>query len=239
MVRATYYKLARRLLVGGGLLGVLLMLMWLWSVLYFSAISPNRIILLGDSNYYDNVRLQEQLRNNCFSNGKGFENQFKKGFSRCLDVIYDNPWLNHYYARLIWPRTLVVKLSENKPVARWLDEGYLTVTGKMFAAGENPNIVDLPVLFAFARDPADMLRDFNAANSLFKKVGRHINKLYFSLGGEWEITLDNKTRIVTNPPLVGSIERAIPHLVKRVAIMQGQWPRSIDLRYPAQMAIVK
>lgn len=131
------------------------------------------------------------------------------------------------------PSTIKVVLRENKPVARWIREGYaaglINQHGEVFQAAFDS---DLPEFDGDLSVLPEMLENYKTLSAQLQPLRLQIIRLQYSPRLTWSMMLDNGVEV-----RLGKQD-----IHKRIALFAQMWPRElsnsadvldyVDMRYP-------
>ena len=157
------------------------------------------------------------------------------------------PWVKQAVVRRVWPHTLVVELTEHRPVAFWeRDEGedhLVDSEGEVFEV----NLGDVEDTgFPTLRGPRDsapqVLSMYRRLRPVIEGLGGTIDRLALSERGSWRVELERGTVIElgrgTEDEVVTRTRRFASTVTKVIANWGGARPvETVDLRYPDGYAL--
>ena len=95
-----------------------------------------RLKLSGQLDYIAPIEIESSL-SNLLSN-----NLWTINVNTVKDIMYANPWVHFVFVNKHWPDILQVEVVQHNPIARWNDEFFLTLTGKvLYSTSENSDSV--------------------------------------------------------------------------------------------------
>ncbi len=147
-----------------------------------------------------------------------------------------NPWLNQVKVQRQWPDTLIVKLEENQPFARWGDHELVDVTGKRFT----PPLLPLKS-WLYLNGPSGfekvLIERLQQTQALLEPLDLRITAMHMDERHAWTITLNNRLQLLLGKDEFN--ERLARFVSHYDALLAGQMERikSIDLRYSSGFAI--
>lgn len=147
-------------------------------------------------------------------------------------------WVGDVTVSRVWPDTLIFKVEELDPVARWGDRQLISSTGKVFNRPVSKVDFDhLPMLKGPVGRERDVLAMQGQLDQKFAATGTHVVKLSLSERLAWTATLASGLEITYgNLSPAESTERLLellPHLQEQ---HQAEI-KTVDLRYPRGFAI--
>lgn len=147
-------------------------------------------------------------------------------------------WVGDVTVSRVWPDTLIFKVEELDPVARWGDRQLISSTGKVFNRPVSKVDFDhLPMLKGPVGREGDVLAMQGQLDQKFAATGTHVVKLSLSERLAWTATLASGLEITYgNLSPAESTERLLellPHLQEQ---HQAEI-KTVDLRYPRGFAI--
>lgn len=138
------------------------------------------------------------------------------------------PWVREARVTRRWPDTLVVKLSEHVPQARWNDAALLNQQGEIFAAALN---ADLPYLHGPENSNGEVMQTYQAYQKQLATVGRRLVELQLSPRRAWRLRLDDGTEIMLGRTDAAMRLARFIQLYPRLFADPQQSPSYVDLRY--------
>lgn len=137
----------------------------------------------------------------------------------------------------VWPKGLVVRVTEKLPVARWNGEGFIAHNGEVFQP-ENPRAIgELPNLRGPEEKAGQVMRFYQQANAILVPYGLNIRALTLDEQFSWEIVTDTGMRIrVDQQESAARLRRFLRVYEKHIAPVAAQVQRA-DLRYIGGFAV--
>lgn len=147
-------------------------------------------------------------------------------------------WVDKAQAARIWPNTLVVRIDEQHPIARWGEDGLLNERGEPFTPKDAATFTALPQLSGPPGQEKQVLGMMYALNAKLQARWLKIESLRLSKRLAWVARLDGGMEIVfgNQDPLVATdrLLALLPRLGEdRIAEIQ-----KLDLRYPNGFSVV-
>ncbi len=144
------------------------------------------------------------------------------------------PWVRSADVRRRWPDTLVVRVEEHQPLARWNDDALLDVNGDVFMAASDARLPQLNGPDGTGHEVAQAWRDFSAA---LAPIGRKPVAVTCNDRHSWSLVLDNGWQIeLGREQMLARLQRWVALEPAMLAQITAQ-PERIDLRYPQGFAV--
>jgi cell division protein FtsQ len=147
-------------------------------------------------------------------------------------------WVDRVETRRIWPDTLVIRVEEQIPAARWGGDSLLNGRGERFTPRRVQGFDDLPRLSGPDGQERTVLAMLRALDLKLKPRRLHVEALSLSNRRAWTAEVSGGTELVFGhqDPLV-AMNRLLALLPK---IGEDRLPamRRLDLRYPNGFAVV-
>ena len=174
----------------------------------------------GDFRYLDKARLQDMV-----------EPQLDGGFftvdvARVCEVIESMPWVASATVKRIWPDRLRVRVTEQLPVARWGENGYLNERGEPFVPEPTQVAGDLPALAGPDGHEATVLEQYRAMSHALAPTGLRV-------AGEFERDA-NFAGAGADRARSGRIARGEPFHLGEQSLLSGR-PRLQRLGFQGQL----
>jgi len=179
------------LYVLGGLLMVVLALMWLMRQPMFTI----RSIKVEGEVARNSV---STIRANAMPQLAG--NYFTLDLRRAQNAFEAVPWVRHAVVRRVWPNRINVQLEEHRPVALWLmkdgDDQLVNQQGEVFQANLGDVEDDgLPMLEGPEGSSAEVLAMYRRLAPVFDQLEMHIETLSMSGRGSYRAEFDSGAEI--------------------------------------------
>ena len=156
--------------------------------------------------------------------------------SKIKTVLLDDPWVESVTLTRRWPDTLVVKIAEQKPIARW-GEGFLNQRGEIVRVKEMKGLNDLPWLQGDEIYAAEILQQYQDLSLLLRARGLEIVALKCDSKKSWRLTIKNNVEIAIGRDQV--MEKMRRFVTVYETQLQAVWQdvKSIDVRYLNGVAV--
>jgi cell division protein FtsQ len=146
-------------------------------------------------------------------------------------VLQSDPWVEHVYLSRRWPDTLVVKIAEQKPIARWDENGFLNQRGEIIRVQDSDKLLGLPWLQGNEINAREILMQYQDLSTLLRSRGLEIVALKCDNKKSWRLTLKNDKEIAIGREQV--MEKLRRFVTVYDKFLSGVWGdvRAIDVRY--------
>jgi cell division protein FtsQ len=131
---------------------------------------------------------------------------------------------------------LVVKIAEQKPIARW-DEGFLNQRGDIVRVKEMKGLNHLPWLQGDEIYAAEILQQYQDLSLLLRPKGLEILALHCDSKKSWRLTLKNDVEIAIGRDQVMEKMRRFVTVYEAQLHQVWQDVKSIDVRYSNGVAV--
>ena len=146
------------------------------------------------------------------------------------------PWIYAANVRRRWPDTLDIDVDEQRPIARWGEQGFLNHEGDLFVVDQSPRWHPLPQLSGPVGSEAMLVRRYQTLEALLRGTGREIVSLQLDEIGQYIAKLD------TGVALNFGADHFVSRARRFVRLYSNQLAQTsvtrIDLRYEHGAAVV-
>lgn len=152
------------------------------------------------------------------------------------NALLSDPWVEKVTLNRRWPDTLVVKISEQKPIARWGD-GFLNQRGEIILVDEASKLSGLPWLQGSEADAPEILQQYQDLSQLLRSRGLEVIALKCDNKKSWRLTIKNHVEIAIGRDQV--MEKMRRFVTVYDTHLSNVWldVKSIDLRYTNGVAV--
>jgi cell division protein FtsQ len=145
------------------------------------------------------------------------------------------PWVYRVNTRRRWPAEIEVSLTEQRPLARWGEQGYLNHEGQYFSADPDPLYDDLPWLKGPEGSETSLMRRYQTLAGLLAPTGLAIRELSLDPLGQIAMRFDTGLTL-----LLGA--KDMSHRIARfIKLWDEELPveavAKVDLRYEHGAAV--
>jgi cell division protein FtsQ len=147
------------------------------------------------------------------------------------------PWVASAQVARAWPRTLAIRVTEQRPAARWGTNGLLNTDGELFLSEARHIPPELPRLSGPKDTEQEVARRYFATQGRLVEAGMRITSLRLDARGSWEFDLDNGITVRLGRRQIDErFERFISTTLKLVG-QRATDMTYIDMRYTNGFAV--
>ncbi|MAZ69030.1 cell division protein FtsQ/DivIB [Porticoccus sp.] len=156
---------------------------------------------------------------------------------RIRDGLERHPWIEEASISRQWPDSVVIRLVEEVPIARWGDTAFLNHRGERLEIGDNSMLSHLPVLEGVERSERQMMRSYRQMVQMLQPAELRIAALKRDARDAWRLTLTNDLELVIGrDQIIEKMRRFLlvwdQHLRSRAAEVDR-----VDIRYDNGVAV--
>jgi cell division protein FtsQ len=100
-------------------------------------------------------------------------------------------WVEKAYVRRVWPDTLVLRVIERVPFARWGEDSLVTQRGEVFTPEDGRLPQDLPRLAGPEGTGSEVVDTYDAMGEVLRPRGLRISRLGRDARGAWTLVLQD------------------------------------------------
>lgn len=162
---------------------------------------------------------------------------FSLNISAAKKALLSLPWVAHVSFRRVWPNTIAVKITEQKPIARFGKTGVLNMEGAIFYPPVSTIPQDLPELIGKKDQAAQLLSAYIGFSALTQKLGLTVTQLRVDATQNWYLQLSNHLRIIVGRDDVSERFQRFVAIYPKILAASNKTISLIDLRYPNGVAV--
>ncbi|HCS63951.1 MAG TPA: cell division protein FtsQ [Cellvibrio sp.] len=188
------------------------------------------VVVEGDFNFITKQRATELI-------GNEIDGDFLQlDLMRLKNALLGDPWVEKVTLNRRWPDTLVVKIAEQKPIARWGD-GFLNQRGEIVLVDEASKLSGLPWLQGNEADAPEILQQYQDLSQLLRSRGLEVIALKCDNKKSWRLTIKNHVEIALGRDQV--MEKMRRFVTVYDTQLSNIWldVKAIDLRYTNGVAV--
>jgi len=185
----------------------------------------------GDFRYLDKALVEENMLPH-LSTG-----YFMVDLARIRDDLQKLPMVHQVTIRRAWPDRLMVFITEQVPVLRFGEQGYLNPYAEVFDPGVALPGLDLPTVVGPKGSGRLLLRQFDAFSELLDSSGLRIAKLSLDGKHAWRMTLSNGSEVLLGRRNVDVKARVVAQLLEEHWADDRDRIERLDMRYSNGVAV--
>lgn len=146
------------------------------------------------------------------------------------------PWVARAEVSREWPDSLLIQITEHRPVARWNEDRLFSDRGDVFSVSGSESMQGLARLRGPESRGEDVLERWIEVRRRLGGVGRDVSELAVDERGAWRVVLDNDVELVLGREQVD--KRLDRYISAQAALSDLERPiRLIDMRYTNGLAV--
>lgn len=171
--------------------------------------------------------------------------------------LIQQPWIKNVSLRRQWPATLDVKITEQKPVAYWNQDGYINDSGEVFKPQRIDRKVNLPVLNGPEGHHNNVWKFMNVLYQEMALLDFEVVRLDLDERRSWSLVVSKSKESTTTNSAVNTIDvklgrfetekrlKRFVQILPSLTVAQSSADRvlteknikAIDMRYPNGFAV--
>jgi cell division protein FtsQ len=221
----------RRLAMGILVMGLAVGVYWVSEPLLSIFERPIKsVVVEGEFNLISKARATELI-------GNEIDGDFLQlNLMRLKEALLTDPWVEKVTLNRRWPDTLVVKIVEQKPIARWGD-GFLNQRGEIVRVEDAARLSGLPWLQGNEADAIEILQQYQDLSQILRSRGLEVLALKCDNKKSWRLTVKNHVEIALGRDQV--MEKIRRFVTVYDTKLNSVWTdvKAIDLRYSNGIAV--
>jgi len=188
------------------------------------------VVVEGDFNLISKQRATELISNE-------IDGDFLQlDLMQLKNALLGDPWVEKVTLNRRWPDTLVVKITEQKPIARWGD-GFLNQRGEIVRVEEASKLSGLPWLQGSEADAPEILQQYQDLSQILRSRGLEVIALKCDNKKSWRLTIKNHVEIALGRDQV--MEKIRRFVTVYDTHLSNVWMdvKAIDVRYTNGVAV--
>ncbi len=138
----------------------------------------------GEFKYLDKKQIKERIAHYAVG---GF---FDLDIVSLRNELVAMQWVDDAFVRRVWPESLIIRVVEKKPVAKWNDKGVLTANGELFYPSVAFDKLKLVQLKGPKNRHVFVLSEFNKIQALLHQAQMKITVLSQNERRSWEMNIE-------------------------------------------------
>lgn len=198
------------------------------------------VVVEGDFNFISKQRATELIGNEI--NGDFLQ----LDLMQLKNAVLNDPWVEKVTLNRRWPDTLVVKITEQKPIARW-GNGFLNQRGEIVRIDDASQLSGLPWLQGSEADAPEILQQYQDLSQVLRSRGLEVIALKCDNKKSWRLTIKNHVEIALGrDQVMEKIRRFVTvydtHLSNvwmDVKAIDARYTNGVSVRWVADSAMAK
>ena len=151
--------------------------------------------------------------------------------------IEENPWIEFVMVKRIWPDTIVLKVQEEQPIAKWGEYGFINMQGELKVVQTEDELLGLPVFSGKQNQVEEVANWYMIANGILKPIELRISGLEVDKQEDWMLLVNDGKKIIL--PTEDKHEKLTEFVDVYKEKLRGKFENInvIDLRYESGFAV--
>ncbi len=189
------------------------------------------IAIDGDFNYITKESLNVLIKDII---GQSFVGE---DINQVQEKIEAYPWVEKISLSRQWPDRLLLTVSEQVPIARWGDKGFVNNRGDLIMTSELEKLRDLAELDGDDAEAAAMMQKYSLIAAQLRPHGFKVTTLKKDKRGAWMLQLNNGWQVVLGKNEILHRISRLTALLQQQNISASADIETIDARYENGIAI--
>ena len=190
-----------------------------------------RVVVEGEFLYIAREDVVEMI------NGHMQGSFIRESLNKMQQQIQQNPWIDRVVLRRQWPDQLRVSIVEQKPIARWGDDGFVNFRGELIRVDDAKLIQNLPILHGAESSALTIMKQYQVLSQVISAYDIRIVELEENQLGVWTTHLDNGWKLLLGRTDVVKKFQRVMHMLAQNKIRRQDEISVIDMRYENGLAI--
>ena len=164
----------------------------------------------------------------------GFLSLNLSGLNKYLE---SEPWIRNATIRRSWPSTIIVDITEEKPIARWGEKQVLNNVGDYLEITDKQSIRNLPTFTTEFGKSKEMIKSYQLMSEILGPTGLKVHKIRRDVVGSWLITTSSGIQINLGRDQLAQKLRRFQVVWSAQLNSQVEKIKTIDMRYPNGISV--
>ena len=164
----------------------------------------------------------------------GFLSLNLSGLNKYLE---SEPWIRNATIRRSWPSTIIVDITEEKPIARWGEKQVLNNVGDYLEITDKQSIKNLPTFTTEFGKSKEMIKSYQLMSEILGPTGLKVHEIQRDVVGSWLITTSSGIQINLGRDQLAQKLRRFQVVWSAQLTSQVEKIKTIDMRYPNGIAV--
>ena len=164
----------------------------------------------------------------------GFLSLNLSGLNKYLE---SEPWIRNATIRRSWPSTIIVDITEEKPIARWGEKQVLNNVGDYLEVTDKQSIKNLPTFTSEFGKSKEMIKSYQLMSEILGPTGLKVHEIQRDVVGSWLITTSSGIQINLGRDQLAQKLRRFQVVWSAQLNSQVEKIKTIDMRYPNGISV--
>ena len=164
----------------------------------------------------------------------GFLSLNLSGLNKYLE---SEPWIRNATIRRSWPSTIIVDITEEKPIARWGEKQVLNNVGDYLEITDKQSIKNLPTFTSEFGESKEMIKSYQLMSEILGPTGLNVHEIQRDVVGSWLITTSSGIQINLGRDQLAQKLRRFQVVWSAQLTSQVEKIKTIDMRYPNGLSV--
>jgi cell division protein FtsQ len=164
----------------------------------------------------------------------GFLSLNLSGLNKYLE---SEPWIRNATIRRSWPSTIIVDITEEKPIARWGEKQVLNNVGDYLEITDKQSIKNLPTFTTEFGKSKEMIKSYQLMSEILGPTGLKVHEIQRDVVGSWLITTSSGIQINLGRDQLAQKLRRFQVVWSAQLNSQVEKIKTIDMRYPNGISV--
>ena len=164
----------------------------------------------------------------------GFLSLNLSGLNKYLE---SEPWIRNATIRRSWPSTIIVDITEEKPIARWGEKQVLNNVGDYLEITDKQSIKNLPTFTSEFGKSKEMIKSYQLMSEILGPTGLKVHEIQRDVVGSWLITTSSGIQINLGRDQLAQKLRRFQVVWSAQLNSQVEKIKTIDMRYPNGISV--
>jgi cell division protein FtsQ len=164
----------------------------------------------------------------------GFLSLNLSGLNKYLE---SEPWIRNATIRRSWPSTIIVDITEEKPIARWGEKQVLNNVGDYLEITDKQSIKNLPTFTTEFGKSKEMIKSYQLMSEILGPTGLKVHEIQRDVVGSWLITTSSGIQINLGRDQLAQKLRRFQVVWSAQLTSQVEKIKTIDMRYPNGISV--
>lgn len=169
--------------------------------------------------------------------GERKENFINANLTEIKHRVESVPWVESVNISRVWPDGILLKVQEQKAIARWGNIGFINQYGDIVKTEQVEELTQLPVLYGSENMSQEITRTYMEVAELMSVNGINLHGLILDEKRSWTLRFNQDIELVLGRDDVIQKLRNFVYVYERKLKQQENNIEKIDLRYQSGLAV--